>query len=43
VKKDDPAELVRSIGEAEYQQASDADKLYIVRLWCQTQMRVRIG
>ncbi|KAL1795557.1 hypothetical protein ACET3X_005781 [Alternaria dauci] len=42
VKEDDPVELVRSIGEVEYRQASDADKLYIVRAWCQTQMRVRI-
>ncbi|KAI4649331.1 hypothetical protein J4E93_003647 [Alternaria ventricosa] len=43
VKKEDPIHMVQRLGEIEYQQASDADRLYVVRLWCQTQMRVRIG
>lgn len=43
VKKEDPIHVVQELGEIEYQQASDADRLYIVRLWCQTQMRVRIS
>jgi hypothetical protein len=42
-KKEKPTDVVRRVGEVEYQQASDADKLYIVQLWCQTQMRVRIS
>ncbi|CAO2653445.1 Nn.00g028560.m01.CDS01 [Neocucurbitaria sp. VM-36] len=42
-KQDDPANLVRQLGEVEYAQANDADKLYIVRVWCQTQMRVRLA
>lgn len=41
-KRDDPADLVHKLGAVEYQQASDADKLYVVRVWCQTQMRVRL-
>jgi hypothetical protein len=42
-KEENPINVVRTVGDVEYQQASDADKLYIVRLWCHTQMRVRIG
>ncbi len=42
-KKDDPVELMRRFGEAEYQQASDADRRNVVHLWCQMQMRVRIS
>jgi hypothetical protein len=42
-KEKNPINVVRRVGEAEYQQASEADKLYIVRLWCQMQMRVRIS
>ena len=42
LKKEDPNELVWKLGQAEYQQASDADRLYVVRVWCQTQMRVRL-
>ncbi|KAI4927164.1 uncharacterized protein J4E92_006329 [Alternaria infectoria] len=41
-KEEDPIHVVQRLGEIEYQQSSDADRLYIVRLWCQTQMRVRI-
>ncbi|KAF1850587.1 uncharacterized protein K460DRAFT_271296 [Cucurbitaria berberidis CBS 394.84] len=41
-KQDDPAKLVRELGEVEYAQANDADKLYVVRVWCQIQMRVRL-
>ncbi|EUC42325.1 hypothetical protein COCMIDRAFT_103807 [Bipolaris oryzae ATCC 44560] len=41
-KTEDPAEIMRKVGEAEYQQVSDADKLFIVRLWCQIHMRIRI-
>lgn len=41
-KQDDPAAIVRQLGEVEYAQATDADKLYVVRVWCQTQMRVRL-
>jgi hypothetical protein len=37
-----PTKLVRRLGETEYQSATDADKLYIVRVWCQTMMRVRL-
>jgi hypothetical protein len=37
-----PADLVRTLGEAEYHQATDADRLYVVRVWCQTMMRVRL-
>jgi hypothetical protein len=39
---DCPADLVRQLGEAEYKQATDTDKLYVVRVWCQTTMRVRL-
>jgi hypothetical protein len=41
-KQEEPEDVVRRLGDMEYQQASDADKLFIVRLWCQTQVRVRI-
>ena len=41
--QDETANLVRQLGEAEYAQANDADKLHIVRVWCQTQMRVRLA
>ena len=41
-KRDNPANLVRQLGEVEYAQANEADKLHIVRLWCQIQMRVRL-
>ncbi|KAF2027095.1 hypothetical protein EK21DRAFT_102830 [Setomelanomma holmii] len=37
-----PVDLVRKLGEAEYEAATDADKLYVVRVWCQTMMRVRL-
>lgn len=37
-----PADLVMKLGEAEYDAATDADKLYVVRVWCQTMMRVRL-
>ncbi|KAH7072144.1 hypothetical protein BKA63DRAFT_544524 [Paraphoma chrysanthemicola] len=37
-----PADLVHKLGEAEYNMATDADKLYVVRVWCQTMMRVRL-
>jgi len=40
-KKDDPAEM-RRLGEEERRKLCDADRLAIVRLWCQMQMRVRI-
>jgi hypothetical protein len=43
LKEDNPINVVRGVGEAEYQQASEAEKLHIVRLWCQMQMRVRIS
>jgi hypothetical protein len=39
---DCPADLVRRLGEAEWAAATDSDKLYIVRYWCQTMMRVRL-
>jgi hypothetical protein len=42
-KKDDPVALVHELGAIEYQQATEAVKLYIVRVWCQTQMRVQLG
>jgi hypothetical protein len=38
-----PADLVHKLGEAEYNMATDADKLYVVRVWCQTMMRVRLA
>lgn len=41
-KTEDPAETMRKMGELEYQHVSDADKLFIVRLWCQIHMRIRI-
>ncbi|PZD27065.1 hypothetical protein A1F96_07060 [Pyrenophora tritici-repentis] len=41
-KKEDPAEEVRSLGEAECRELGDADRLFIVRRWCQTQMHVNI-
>ncbi|XP_014558170.1 hypothetical protein COCVIDRAFT_25282 [Bipolaris victoriae FI3] len=41
-KTEDPAEAMMKVGEAEYQHVSDADKLFIVRLWCQIHMRIRI-
>jgi hypothetical protein len=37
-----PADLVRKLGEAEYAAATDSDKLYVVRVWCQTMMHVRL-
>jgi hypothetical protein len=37
-----PAELVRKIGEEEYANATESDKLYVVRVWCQTMMHVRL-
>jgi hypothetical protein len=37
---DCPADLVRQLGEVELKQATDTDKLYVVRVWCQTTMRV---
>jgi hypothetical protein len=40
---DCPADLVRQLGETEYKQATDTDKMYIVRVWCQTMMRVRLA
>ena len=41
-KDECPADLIRKLGEAEYDDATDADKLYVVRVWCQTMMRVRL-
>lgn len=41
-KDECPADLVRKLGEAEYVNATDSDKLYIVRVWCQTMMHVRL-
>ena len=41
-KDECPADLVRKLGEAEYDAVTDADKLYVVRVWCQTMMRVRL-
>ncbi|KAH7359828.1 hypothetical protein BKA66DRAFT_515011 [Pyrenochaeta sp. MPI-SDFR-AT-0127] len=41
-QREDPADLVRKLGDVEYQYANDADKLYVVRVWCQTQMRVQL-
>ncbi|KAF2821019.1 hypothetical protein CC86DRAFT_303644 [Ophiobolus disseminans] len=38
-----PADLVWKFGQAEFDAATDADKLYIVRVWCQTMMRVRLA
>jgi hypothetical protein len=38
-----PADLVWQLGETEYKQATNTDKLYIVRVWCQTMMRVRLA
>ncbi|RMZ71831.1 UDP-glucosesterol transferase [Pyrenophora seminiperda CCB06] len=38
-KKDDPAEVVRRLGKEEYRELCDADRLFIVRRWCQAQMR----
>ena len=40
-EKVDNAALVESLGGEEYEQASDGDRLYIVRYWCQTMMRSR--
>jgi hypothetical protein len=37
-----PADLVRKLGEEEYGLATDADKLYVVQVWCQTMMHVRL-
>jgi hypothetical protein len=37
-----PADLVRKLGEAEYANATESDKLYVVRVWCQTMMHVRL-
>ena len=42
-KDECPADLVRRLGEDEYSNATDADKLYVVRVWCQTRMRVRLA
>jgi hypothetical protein len=39
---DCPADLVRRLGETEWVEATESDKLYIVRYWCQTMMRVRL-
>ncbi|KAL6160575.1 hypothetical protein ACJQWK_11865 [Exserohilum turcicum] len=41
-KKENPADVARKLGEDEYQQSTDADRLFVVRLWCQIQMRMRI-
>ncbi|KAH8725638.1 hypothetical protein GQ44DRAFT_706876 [Phaeosphaeriaceae sp. PMI808] len=37
-----PADLVQKLGEAEYEDATDSDKLHVVRIWCQTMMHVRL-
>jgi hypothetical protein len=41
-KEECPADVVRRLGEVEYGNATDPDKLYVVRVWCQTMMRVRL-
>jgi hypothetical protein len=41
-KDECPADLVRKLGDAEYVSATDSDKLYVVRVWCQTMMHVRL-
>jgi hypothetical protein len=40
-KKEDPAGVMKKLSESEYQHASDADRLFIVQIWCQL-MRIRI-
>jgi hypothetical protein len=37
-----PADLVQQLGEAEYASATASDKLYIVRVWSQTSMPLRL-
>lgn len=41
-KKENPTEDVMKLGEEEYRELRDADRLFIVRRWCQMQMRVSI-
>lgn len=41
-KKEDPAEDVMRFGEVQCRKLCDADRLVIVRRWCQMQMRVSI-
>ena len=35
-------DVVWGLGEAEYERATDVEKLYVVRVWCQNMMRVRL-
>jgi hypothetical protein len=37
-----PADLAQKLSEAEYAAATDSDKLYVVRVWCQTMMHVKL-
>ncbi|KAL7773937.1 hypothetical protein CFE70_003905 [Pyrenophora teres f. teres 0-1] len=41
-KMEDPAEEARRLGEEECRELCDADRSFIVRRWCQAQMRVNI-
>jgi hypothetical protein len=38
-----PTDVVQQLGEAEYASATASDKLYIVRVWCQTAMELRLA
>lgn len=38
-----PADLVHQLGEVELASATESDELYVVRVWCQNMMPVRLA